>query len=495
MAYFKKHLDLLILLVIGIAAFIRGIMFLDPDFGWHLRMGQLILQKGIPLTDPFSYTMPSYHFVDHEWLTNIFLSLGYKTVGILGLSLVFSLIFMAALFLVIPPKFKNYAPLPLALAGATMLGFSGIRTQLVTWFFLALLLRIIFTEKLWQRWKLLIPLLFVLWANLHGGFAVGIMLLFAVFIFKTLQKRKIEWQILVITSISLLVTLINPYGVGLWHEIWMVESDNFARWRIAEWFPGIFYLDIAMLCLFTLSFSFILRYRESLGGLKIFVYLLLLFMAASSLRHVPLWALSAIPLTAGAINCLNVKVGKKKEGKLKLAKLKTVLTLVIGLILVWEIGISINGAYNFSEQKYYPVQAVNFLSKQSLKGNLFASYNYGGYLIWKLPQKKVFIDGRMPSWRRTGVYPNEANYIFKDFVKMSEDKNYFKQMLQKYHVQYVLLPVAKTANNKDILPPQIRKIIQNILWGGPHGAVFTMDLSSLGMKKIYNDGQFVIYKW
>ena len=468
---------------------------MDPDFGWHLRMGELILQKGIPLTDPFSYTMPSYHFIDHEWLTNIFLSLSYKTVGTYGLSLIFALIFVLALFLAVPNKFKKYSPLPLALAGAAMLGFTGIRTQLVTWFFLALLLKIIFDEKLWQKWKFFLPLLFLPWVNLHGGFAVGIALLFAVSVFKTLQNRQFEWQYLLVAVLALFFTFINPYGIWIWHEVWMVESDNFARWYIAEWVPGILYLDIALLSLFTLSFSFILKYRKTLGYLKIFIYLLLLLMAASSLRHVPLWVLSALPLTAAAIGFLTIEVSKNIEGKLKLAKLKTVLTIAIASILLWEIGTSITSAYNFSEQKYYPVQAVNFLSKQNLAGgNLFASYNYGGYLIWKLPQKKVFIDGRMPSWRRDGVYPNEANYIFQDYVKMAEDKNYFKTMLQKYHVQYVLLPAAKTVNNQEILPPQFKKIIQSLMFGKLHETVFKMDLSSLGMKQIYNDGKFIIYK-
>src|ERR1035437_9662529 len=121
MAFFRKHLILLILLALGIVAFFRATIALDPDFGWHLRMGEQIISHGIPLTDPFSYTMPSYNSIDHEWLANILLSVGYKTVGIYGLAVIFALIFVVALFVAIPQKFKNYSSLPLVLAGAVML--------------------------------------------------------------------------------------------------------------------------------------------------------------------------------------------------------------------------------------------------------------------------------------------------------------------------------------------------------------------------------------
>ena len=69
-----------------ILSWVRGTFMLDPDFGWHLRMGQIILQTGIPATDPFSYTMQSYPFVDHEWLTNIGFSYLHPLIEIPGLA-------------------------------------------------------------------------------------------------------------------------------------------------------------------------------------------------------------------------------------------------------------------------------------------------------------------------------------------------------------------------------------------------------------------------
>src|ERR1035437_6154958 len=218
MAFLRRYFSLLILLVLGLAAFLRAIIFLDPDFGWHLRMGELILQKGIPLTDPFSYTMPSYNFIDHEWLSNILLATGYKTIGIYGLSIIFSLIFVLTLFIAIPKKFKDYSYLPLALAGSLMLGFFGVRTQVITWFFLSIILKVIFDEDLWEKWKFFLPLLFIPWVNLHGGFAIGIIILSLVFVIKSILNKRFEFGYFGIALFSVILTFVNPYGPRIWWE-------------------------------------------------------------------------------------------------------------------------------------------------------------------------------------------------------------------------------------------------------------------------------------
>jgi hypothetical protein len=496
MAFFKKNLLLIILLAIGAATFIKGIIFLDPDFGWHLKMGELILQKGIPLTDPFSYTMPSYHFVDHEWLANIFFSIGIKTIGIYGLSLIFALIFTVSLFLAIPGKIKNYVYLPLVLAAGAMLGFAGIRTQVITWFFLAFLLKILFSEKLWKKWRFFIPLIFLFWANLHAGFAAGIAVLGLVLIFKSVQNRRIEISNLLVVVISFLATFINPYGIGLWHEVWMVFSDSFARWHIMEWAPGFFDTDFSLLALFTLSVSFILKYRTKIGGLQILIYFFLLLMALSSLRHIPLWVISAIFITSEGIRLLIAEVGKNKAGVLRLNLLKKILLVSVFLVFICEVVINLYSSYNFSEQKYYPVKAVMYLNKQNFTdGNLFTSYNYGGYLIWKLPGKKVFIDGRMASWRGQGNYPGESNYVFKDYFKMLSNESYFKQMVKKYNIHYILLPAPVPQDNK--IPSfivKLRSLAQKLVLFKTNEKVIDTDIAKMGLKKIYNDGYFVIYK-
>src|ERR1700733_10333964 len=72
---------------------------LDPDFGWHLQFGRLVLKTHIvPVDDTYSYTMPSYHFVNHEWGADILIASVYDRFGMGTLIVIFELICVSTLF-------------------------------------------------------------------------------------------------------------------------------------------------------------------------------------------------------------------------------------------------------------------------------------------------------------------------------------------------------------------------------------------------------------
>ncbi len=84
---------IIVVIVLGLFVFwLKASSFLDPDFGWQLRTGQIILSAGIPRTDPFSYTMPNYPYVDHSWLTDVALAKLFPLIGFSGLAVIFSLL-------------------------------------------------------------------------------------------------------------------------------------------------------------------------------------------------------------------------------------------------------------------------------------------------------------------------------------------------------------------------------------------------------------------
>ena len=108
------------------------------------------------------------------------------------------------------------------------------------------------------------------------------------------------------------------------------------------------------------------------------------------------------------------------------------------------------------EIMHYPTKAIEFLQSQNNDGNLFSTYTWGGYLIWKMPEKKVFVDGRMPSWRWpyfslesfawSGEAPQgESDWAFKEYEKVVSDGDY-EEVFDKYDVKIVLWPTP----NKEI---------------------------------------------
>ena len=97
----------------------------------------------------------------------------------------------------------------------------------------------------------------------------------------------------------------------------------------------------------------------------------------------------------------------------------------------------------------YPDKAVNYLVTHEPRGEIFSTYDWGGYLIWKNPSKKVFIDGRMPSWRWHANIPGESNYAFSDYQKFVDNKVAFVGVIHKYHITTFLLPRPQQVTKKD----------------------------------------------
>src|SRR5579859_7027982 len=163
-----KRLIFLVIFIFYFVTFIfRSFVILDPDFGWHLQFGRLITRTHtIPLDDTYSYTMPSYHFIDHEWGTDVVIATIYDRFGMWPLYGIFVLFAVGVLYVLSRNTNMLWAEMPLFLIGGTLVDFIGIRPQVITWTLLALLMNLLWHKGSWRRWRWYIPLLFLLWANL-----------------------------------------------------------------------------------------------------------------------------------------------------------------------------------------------------------------------------------------------------------------------------------------------------------------------------------------
>jgi hypothetical protein len=218
--------------------------------------------------------------------------------------------------------------------------------------------------------------------------------------------------------------------------------------------------------------------------------LLLLIMAITSQRHVPFLVIFFVFISSKIFYFLGNQINANKYSRQRFKKISGFILIIFLLTVGLEICLNLGKNLTIDS---YPVKAVKFLNTQNLEGNVFSTYNFGGYLIWALPQKKVFIDGRMPSWRREGNFPGESNYAYEDYSKMLSDDKFFKSQLAKYNINYVLLP--KPANK---IQSSLMKMLVNLekkLTGvNFDNHILYTDLEKLGLKKIYGDERFVVYK-
>jgi len=472
-----------------VAFWIKGVLMLDPDFGWHIRMGEIIQKTGIPKTDPFSYTMSSYPFVDHEWLTNIILAKLYLLINAKGLAIVFASLVMISMFIQLWLVNRKWFFVPFILAAGSLFPFLGIRPQLITWFFFSILLLILFNQKAW-RYKFFLPFLFMLWANLHGGFGLGILALAVVILLRIWIQKKLLYGDIILVVLSITATLINPYGIHLWRELWMSISDTSLRWSIAEWTPALFVPSFALWLFVGFSVISVTRYIKQFHLSWAVVYYGLLLAGISSIRHMPFFILIALPMTIMAIEKFSQEANTYKGGKERFRKAYIIFAIFVTLAAIIEGLLIIEGSK--SSYSSYPKQAVAFLAKNRSCGQLFSTYGWGGYLIWKLPEKKVFIDGRMPSWRRESSPHLESNYAFEEYKKLLEGKISTKGILAKYNIDTILLPTGK--KEKSDIFKKLRDLEARIFGGGVDEGNFVNQLTDSGMVEVYKDKTAVIYR-
>ena len=483
-------------LLVFVLYLFNGIIFLDPDFGWHLRMGQLIISSGVPKTDPFSYTMPSFPFIDHEWLTNLLIAKFYHFVDKSGLAFIYSLLALLAVFLAtINPLSRKVAKMfnpsrfmyvPFILGTGTLFAFSGVRPQIESWLFFSIFLIIVLNYFIWKRLFWVLPFFVILWSNLHGSFAVSIVTLLLIAFLRSIRQKKVWLDGFLVAFICLLATFINPYGTRLWHEVLQQVTNTSVRWTILEWRPAIFVPNIAMWGLISVSTLLLLRYRRKFRLEELGLNFWFLLQGLASVRHIPLWVMVNLPMFVLSIKFFGQEAARFKYGRSRFARVYRF--AIWGSILIFIIQTMLHilsTTIIFSRENFYPKSAILFLKNNPPVGQIFSEYGWGGYLIWKLPEKKVFIDGRMATWKWDADLPGQSNYAMKDYLGILMGEISYQEIFEKYGIDTVLWPLREERYVFGILQNMLEKLLINLGMEIP-----TLDL----LERIKEDGWVVSYQ-
>jgi hypothetical protein len=392
---------------------------IDPDLWWHLRTGELILQDGIPREDPFSFTVPDHRWITQEWLSEVVMWRIHLAAGLRGLMLAFALVIAATFWAV----YRCTAGRPFLAGIVVLLAASasaivwGSRPQI---FNLLLLAAFVYVIEGWKAQKLrrsalwFLPFLTVLWANLHSGYMVGVVLLATYTVGEVLQRwarpddhRALPGtaigQLGIVTVTCLLAGLVNPNGIALWFYPFETLRSPAMRAYIQEWHSPDFHQAgfwpfAAMMALGVLGWLFS-QQRPTMTELLLF------FGTAAaglmSARNIPLFAVISAPIVARHFlsSCSSLRIYPVLTGSEPAPRLRrttavinwALLSVALGMTVLWT---AMRLAENEEAvRRTYPVAAVDFLERERLSElHGYNSYNWGGYLIWrKIP---VFVDGR-----------------------------------------------------------------------------------------------------
>ncbi|MEP7103383.1 MAG: hypothetical protein ABI721_01580 [Candidatus Dojkabacteria bacterium] len=470
----KNKLKYIFLLPLAFLFFTTRI---DPDFGWHLRLGKEILENNT-FTNNITYTCTNYIWTNHSWLSDVDIYWIYIHLGMAILSAFFSFLIILGVYFnykTFKYLFKDkvsyfHTVLFIIISYLILMAFITIRPQIISFVFISILLNRlvkIYYENLSKKDVVFGIILFLLWGNLHGGFVVGyalislfILVIFTKFTLLIFQNAKPElafkklkesskFFILILTSLPF--TVINPFGFNSWVEAFnnIVSPQNSSF--ISEWSSVNLKQQYGLLYfLIFISTLVLIILNKKVNYLRLALLLIFGLLSLYTIRY----ALIAAPIVSICF-CVEFIYFYNKTKAFFLtddvSKLLKSMTTVIPIVFI--LIISAGGLYNFYDWvktnldfKYsinfefenYPYKSVEFLKThpEYLKLNIFNFYTWGGYLSWVMPEQKWFIDGRMPAWNCAGKV--ETN-ILKDYMELESVGVNWRKAIEAYDIRVVLM--------------------------------------------------------
>lgn len=441
-------------------AFFLGLFLLflipptDPDLGWHLRCGQKIWQEhNFCSQNQFSVLLANYQWVNHYWLYQTVIWGVWELWGIWGLTLINGLLLAAAFFLFYQAVKGFELEKILASLLAIFLSWGvfsfGIRSQIFSFFFFSLILFLNSKFRQKAAYAAFCPIILLLWANTHGGSVVlGLVLLSFFFLKESLAFPKKTIFFIFIFLLSIAATFINPFGLKIYEEAWRHLASVPMGQLIAEWAaptPLIWWLIFfSGLWLF----FYLLLNEKVQDKIPAFLILAFAFLSLKARRNLPFYfslATYLFLISALTQKILSSFLKKKETLRDGLSYLIVILFFSYGLLFQLPQTLAANLSWkNFCQAASvsYPGEAVQFLKEQK-RGNIFNRYEWGGFLIWQLPEYKIFVDGRMPAWLAEAPLSGAkaARYIspYTIYLETLQTQPGWQETLKDYNINWILI--------------------------------------------------------
>jgi len=429
--------------------FLRKFYLSDPDIWWHLATGRWILQhRAVPMTDPFSSYGLGKPWIAYSWLFDIVAQLFYRPfgyVGILYLELVIRVALAVALFHLVRSLLPNFwrAAAITAVALYAMNWVVGPRPGMLTILFSIIELQILLAarqtgsaRKLW-----LLPLLLLLWANWHIQFVYGLLLmalfacepLFARVLGKDVAgenpaARKQLWWVL---GACLLATLVNPYGPRIYSTVFQYMRQPKVFSQIVELRAMTFRVPANYVVLFLmLAAAIAIGWRRDRRLLWPVLLSIAAFLAFRSVKETWFLAVISACALADGWDWKSASGFPRLTLRYQFGVWAFAMAAVVGGFRYYGV------SSDFLEMQVmggFPETSARYIETHHLAGPLYNDFNWGGYLLWRLPELTVAIDGRTnvhgdervdhfgAMWTGKPLWANDAELLRAKIVVAKKD--------------------------------------------------------------------------
>ena len=415
-----------------------------------LNAGSLGLSRSDLLhTNFYSYTEPDFPFINHHWGAGIIFYLIFSVFGWAGLSLFHTLIFVSAfalLFLLASKKLSAIYLVPLTLLLLPLIADrTEIRPETISYLFIAVFIYLLirFGEKsLDKKYLYLLPIITLLWANIHIYFVFGLFVIGAFILEKIIHK---DWQntkfLFAILGSSVVASCVTPFGPkALFYpfaifqnygyklvenqSISFLENINFFSPTFIWW--KIIAVLAILLTILALWKSVKSRAFDTFPIAPGIIALTFGILSYTGIRNFTIFGLVLLPYLAYLLGSL---LGSYSEKAFR-SDMVTAGSVVISLVLLTIIPIRFSQNMPWSPSWGLGLlpnvnTSAEFVETNNIKGPIFSNYDIGGYLIYhKFPKEKVFVDNRPEAY--------SVSFFKETYVPMQEKNEVWSRELEKY---------------------------------------------------------------
>lgn len=386
----------------------------DNDFGWHYRCGEKILQgRSICTGGDFLYFLSDYKWANPTFLYDAFIAAIFDHLGFLGISLFGALLFT----LIMVPIYRSsragilitISLMYVAILLSSSVLYLGFRSQTLSLLFGVLTYSLLANRGSVRLKKIfwLIPL-GIVWANSHGSFFLGPLMMAAYTIDQWLNyfRRRLSLRTaLAVSAIfltMLFATSLNPFG-------WRIYEEVYRHWHtplntlIAEWVPPSFWQEM-MIIASAGVFAVYAAFKNRATFFELIILAMTVFFALHARRNLPFFYFYYLYLV---LKNFHWDVPKRYLATVEYLSI-AFLMLTLASYAPGKIKNTVSFSVDFSHYcadgyVKYPCRAAEFLEKffsdRQTTLNIFNTYEWGGFLVWRLPTHRIFVDGRTPAWR------------------------------------------------------------------------------------------------
>ena len=506
-----------------LVAFVFGMKQLrEPDIWWQLLAGRWMVENGaVTHTDMFSYTMAGQRWINVKWLYEIFIHIlekGFGPEGVILLQAVVNVAILWTLFHTLKQvrayfrvSVSNFFTVVAALLFFVIVEYrmSG-RPEMVSHLMCAL-----FLSYLWcypqLRWKQLIwpVVLQCIWANMHEGYPVGIVMLgsfaagsFISFIMtRDKQNLQVAIRASVLVAAAAIAILLNPNGITLWtqpfeiyRQVWVNKyTTELFSYKDAMYWTLQAKLHIAVLIAVLIYWGTkvfkAFRTKDNSFFTPVFVsyflwIILFGYLSLTANRNIPFAQIvlfPSVPIMLGDLVC-RFKLNSKSFYR-SAARYSAQLSILVAA--VFYIAIVSNRYYKATDSPnrygihtsllHNPKGAADFINQHNIKGTAFSDYFVSSYMLWALyPDFRSYID-----LRDLDIFPSS---FFDDYFSIYNQPSKFNELDKKYDFNYVVLSTSQLAALQEQL---YWKEGYNLIYVDPVSCIFLK--SSQENERLNND--------